>query len=231
MVRVRFQAQAMFWLVTAPARFLPVELGEGGRETVGTFARLVARYGTKNVPTHVEIIAELPARHAGAVTNRGPGSNTTVRPLAEPALYGLQGVRALIAQVHVPCCGQAAIDGNQEGRNEPKQTDVRINIAKEQPRFELLPTLLGPLARSYVVPQPQRRRILGRASLKCGGDDAFGPDARPTNPLLYSTFRDKHLSAGTRRTSSRRSTLQVSRLPWMRRLPGPFGDLWHPARA
>jgi hypothetical protein len=80
MVRVRFQAQAMFWLVTAPARFLLVELGEGGRETVGTFARLVARYGTKNVPTHVEIIAELPACHAGAVTNRRLGSGTTVQP-------------------------------------------------------------------------------------------------------------------------------------------------------
>jgi hypothetical protein len=41
----------------------------GGREAVGTFARLVARYGLKNVPTHVEIIAELPARRASAVTN------------------------------------------------------------------------------------------------------------------------------------------------------------------
>ena len=72
MVRVRFQAQAMFWLVTAPARFLPVELGEGGRETVGTFARLVARYGLKNVPTRIEIIAELLACHAGAITYPRP---------------------------------------------------------------------------------------------------------------------------------------------------------------
>jgi hypothetical protein len=35
--------------------------GVGGREAVGTFARLVARYGLKNVPTHDEVIAELPA--------------------------------------------------------------------------------------------------------------------------------------------------------------------------
>jgi hypothetical protein len=41
------------------------------------------------------------ACHAGAATNRGPDSDTTVRPpLAEPA-----PMRTLIAQVHVPCCG------------------------------------------------------------------------------------------------------------------------------
>jgi hypothetical protein len=34
-------------------------------KAVGTFAPLVARYGLKNVPTHIEIIAELPACHAG----------------------------------------------------------------------------------------------------------------------------------------------------------------------
>jgi hypothetical protein len=35
----------------------------------------LVRYGLKNVPTHIEIIAELPACLAGAVTNRGPVSN------------------------------------------------------------------------------------------------------------------------------------------------------------
>jgi hypothetical protein len=38
----------------------------GAGKAAGTFARLVARYGLKNVPTHVEIIAELPGCHAGA---------------------------------------------------------------------------------------------------------------------------------------------------------------------
>jgi hypothetical protein len=69
----------MLQLATALARFLLGELEQGAGKAVGTFARLVARYGLKNVPTHVEIIAELPACHAGAVTNRGPGSGTTVR--------------------------------------------------------------------------------------------------------------------------------------------------------
>jgi hypothetical protein len=35
------------------------------------FAPLVARCGLKNVPTHIEIIAELLACHAGAVTKSG----------------------------------------------------------------------------------------------------------------------------------------------------------------
>jgi hypothetical protein len=41
--------------------------GVGAWKVVGTFRPLVARYGLKNVPTHIEIIAELPACHAGAV--------------------------------------------------------------------------------------------------------------------------------------------------------------------
>ena len=45
-----------------------IGVGRAGK-AVGTFARLVVRYGLKNVPTHVEIIAELPACHAGAVTS------------------------------------------------------------------------------------------------------------------------------------------------------------------
>ena len=56
-----FRAQGIFWLATAPARFLLVELGEGAGKAVGTFARLVPRYGVKNVPTQFKIIAELPA--------------------------------------------------------------------------------------------------------------------------------------------------------------------------
>ena len=79
------------------------------------------------------------ACHAGAVTNRGPGSNTAVRPLAEPVLYGLQG-RASVDRPSSPAVLWS--DGNQwksSGAQRPKQTDVRINIAKEQPRFELLP--------------------------------------------------------------------------------------------
>jgi len=95
MVRVRFQAQAMFWLVTAPARFLPVELGEGGRETVGTFARLVARSGPKNVPTHVEIIAELPACHAGGRDGRQKSHIGVVSFRATPSsVYALPVVNA-----------------------------------------------------------------------------------------------------------------------------------------
>jgi hypothetical protein len=49
---------------SVPAR----RVGAGGREAVGTFARLIPRRGLKNVPTHVEIIAELTAYHAGART-------------------------------------------------------------------------------------------------------------------------------------------------------------------
>jgi hypothetical protein len=60
---------AIFWLATAPVWFLPGELGQEAGKAVGTFAPLVARYGLKNVPTQVEIIAELPACHAGALTN------------------------------------------------------------------------------------------------------------------------------------------------------------------
>jgi hypothetical protein len=57
-----------FRLLPGPgeARFLLGELGQGAGTAVGTFARLVTRL--KNVLTHVEIIAELPACHAGAVT-------------------------------------------------------------------------------------------------------------------------------------------------------------------
>ena len=43
----------------------------GAGKAVGTFARLVARYGLKDFPTRVEIIAELPACHAGAVAKSG----------------------------------------------------------------------------------------------------------------------------------------------------------------
>jgi hypothetical protein len=42
---------------------------QGAWKAVGTFRPLVARYGLKNVPTPIEIIAELLACHAGAVTN------------------------------------------------------------------------------------------------------------------------------------------------------------------
>jgi hypothetical protein len=45
------------------------ELGQGAWKAVGTFHPLVARYGLKNVPTRIEIIAELLACHAGAPTN------------------------------------------------------------------------------------------------------------------------------------------------------------------
>ena len=69
-----FRAQGIFWLATAPARFLLVELGEGAGKAVGTFARLVARYGLKNVPTPIEIIAELLACHAGAITYPRPAT-------------------------------------------------------------------------------------------------------------------------------------------------------------
>jgi hypothetical protein len=39
--------------------------GQGAGKAVGTFRPLVARYGLKNVPTPIEIIAELLACHAG----------------------------------------------------------------------------------------------------------------------------------------------------------------------
>jgi hypothetical protein len=55
----------MLRLASAPARFLLDELGQGAWKAVGTFRPLVARYGLKNVPTPIEIIAELLACHAG----------------------------------------------------------------------------------------------------------------------------------------------------------------------
>jgi hypothetical protein len=61
----------MLRLATAPARFLLDELGQGAWKAVGTFRPLVARCGLKNVPTPIEIIAELPACHASAVTKSG----------------------------------------------------------------------------------------------------------------------------------------------------------------
>jgi len=54
----------MLQLATAPARFLLDELGQGAWKAVGTFRPLVARYGLKNVPTPIEIIAELLVCHA-----------------------------------------------------------------------------------------------------------------------------------------------------------------------
>ena len=63
-------------------------IGVGAGKAVGTFAALVARYGlkTKNVPTHIEIIAELLACHAGAVTNRRlrSGYRTTTALRSQP---------------------------------------------------------------------------------------------------------------------------------------------------
>ena len=47
----------MLQLATAPARFLLDELGQGAWKAVGTFRPLVARYGLKNVPTPIEIMA------------------------------------------------------------------------------------------------------------------------------------------------------------------------------
>jgi hypothetical protein len=61
----------MLRLATAPARFLLDELGQGAWKAVGTFPPLVARHGLKNVPTPIEIIAELLACPAGAVTESG----------------------------------------------------------------------------------------------------------------------------------------------------------------
>jgi hypothetical protein len=42
-------------------------IGVGAEKAVGTLAPLVARYDLKNVPTHIEILAELLACHAGAL--------------------------------------------------------------------------------------------------------------------------------------------------------------------
>ena len=80
MVRVRVRE---FGLLSGPGDILVgygagsillVELGEGAGKAVGTFARLVARYGLKNVPTRIEIIAELLACHAGAITYPRPAT-------------------------------------------------------------------------------------------------------------------------------------------------------------
>ena len=54
--------------------------GAGAWTAVGTFRPLVARYGLKNVPTPIEIIAELLACHAGALTNPRPVFDANVRP-------------------------------------------------------------------------------------------------------------------------------------------------------
>ena len=75
----------MLRLATARPGFLLGELGQRAEKTVGTFAPLVARYGLKNVSTPIEIIAELLACHAGAVTNqplpslpRGQAENVSI---------------------------------------------------------------------------------------------------------------------------------------------------------
>jgi hypothetical protein len=105
-------------------------IGVGGREGVGTFARVVARYSLKNVPTHVEIIAELPAFHAGAVTNRRPSSGASVRPaLAEPAFYWLPDVlwAQWLLPVSDPSGQRSIIDVNQKHQTGilPRLDDLR----------------------------------------------------------------------------------------------------------
>src|SRR6516225_8140759 len=50
--------------------FCSTNWGRGHGRRLELFAPLVARYGLKNVPTPIEIIAEL-ACHAGAVTKSG----------------------------------------------------------------------------------------------------------------------------------------------------------------
>ena len=69
--------------------------GEGAGKAVGTFARLVARSGPKNVPTHVEIIAELPACHAGGRDGRQKSHIGVVSFRATPSsVYALPVVNA-----------------------------------------------------------------------------------------------------------------------------------------
>jgi hypothetical protein len=151
-----------------------------------------------------------------------PGSITTVRSLAEPALIRAPGRASVDRPSSRAVLWAGGNRWRSRGAQRPKQTDVRIDIAKEQHRFEFCHTLCR-TAGAYVVPQPKDVGFcewLGRANLKCGGDDPFGPDA----PFALLTFHAKHLNAGTVMvrtvSSSRRSALQGSRLSWMRRLLG-----------
>jgi hypothetical protein len=66
--------------------FCSANWGGMAGKAVGTFAPLVARYGLESVPTHIEIIAELPACHTGAVTNA-----------MVPALKGTRPRRRLVS--------------------------------------------------------------------------------------------------------------------------------------
>jgi hypothetical protein len=144
----------MLRLATAPARFLLGELGQGAGNAVGNFGRFVARSGLKSVSTHVEIIAELPACHAGAVTNRRPGSGASVRPtLAEPAFYWLPDV--LSAQWLLP------VSDPMSTRNT-RQVSCRASTISDQ--------------LSLSIASPTRSCLTNSDRRTCGNR----PSARPT---------------------------------------------------
>jgi hypothetical protein len=128
---------------TAPARFLLGELGQGAGNAVGNFDRLVARSGLKNVPTHVEIIAELPASRRRR--NQPPtGSGASVRPaLAEPAFYWLPDVlwAQWLLPVSDPSGQRSTIDVNQKHQTGilPRLDDLRsAEPLDRKPHQELL---------------------------------------------------------------------------------------------
>jgi hypothetical protein len=146
------------WLATAPARFLLGELGAG--KAVGTFARLIARYGLRNVPTHVEIIAELPACHAGAATNRRPDSGTTT------TACGISHIQPLIPQVHMPCCGAGGNRWKSRSLREPGGEAVRPFYCATRPNEsppEAAARATRPSRRRPICPYPSGSRRVGRA--------------------------------------------------------------------
>jgi hypothetical protein len=75
--------------------------------------------------------------------------------------------------------GQTAIHGKSRGAQQPKQTDIRRNIAREQPRFEIF-TISDPRVAKSMETLKALTAKLGAPKVE-GNDPVGGKDA----PGLY----------------------------------------------
>jgi hypothetical protein len=161
---------------------------------------LVARYGLKNVPTHVEIIAEFPACHAGAVTN--PAVGGSVRRYASSCGWWITSFRSIEFE-HIE--GIHPVRGSGPGWAEP------IELRR--------PVLV------HIITSPSRVAEVSRNARRCPGR---GRERVPSRDNLLRTGRRTAMApAGARALSPSAAGRHGSTAPKSPRQPSGHGCmLW-----
>jgi len=112
--------------------FCSANWGSGQGKAVGTFAPLAARYGLENVPTPIEIIAELLACHAGA---RGFEPRRSRHDFDYLGRYGtvFVTIRGVIVTIESQCSDASCRSSGWKSRRPPprhKNPEQLIDRAK-----------------------------------------------------------------------------------------------------